>query len=253
MKIKYEIHGQGRAVILLHAFPLDGKMWADNLEVLTRNGFQVIVPELEFNLGDKDALSETAASIGQIVDSLNIEKAIFGGLSMGGYVCFNLYRLRPELFAGLILCDTNSSADSGEKRNSRFELIEKLRQQGNQALVESMLPNLLAENTKLNNPAIFEKVKDWIISSDADKNIAALAAMADRKDHDYILKEINVPTKIIFGKEDKITDLKIAEKLQRGISKSELSIIPDAGHYSNIEQPELFNELVIEFVSKIHY
>lgn len=253
MKIQISSYGKGKPIVLFHAFPLDNKMWEANLSSLIENGFQVILPNLNFDFENENALSMTAEIIGNELLSLKIKKAIIGGLSLGGYISFNLYRLRPELFAGLILCDTNSSADSIEKKNSRFELIERLEKFGNQTLVEAMLPNLLSDETKLNKPYIFETVKNWILNSDLNKNIAALKAMANRLDHDYILDKINVPTKIIFGQDDCLTDPKIAEKLHNRIPNSEICIIPSAGHYSNIEQADLFNAEILDFVKKIDY
>lgn len=253
MKLRYEKHGDGKPVFLLHAFPLNNEMWRENSESIIENGFKVIVPNLEFDSQNPDSLSETALKIAEIADAENIKKSVFAGISMGGYVCFNLFRLRPELFAGLFLCDTNSSADDEQKRKSRFQTIAKLETDGNRILVESMLPKLLCENTKSDKKEVVEKVEKWILQSNVDSNISALKAMANRKDHDYLLPEIKVPTKIIFGKEDKIMDFKIGEKLHTQIPESELSVIPNAGHLPNIEQPEKFNKELLEFLLKINY
>lgn len=251
MQLNFQKHGQGKPIFLLHGFPLDSKMWEENILNLIAKNFQVILPDLEFE-DDNDSLSNTAEALASLLSSLKIDKAIIGGLSMGGYVCFNLYRLHPELFAGLILCDTDSSSDSIEKRNFRFDLIDKISQRGNQAVVDSMLNNLFSNDTKINRPSIVNKVKSWMLQSNVSNNISALKAMADRMDHDHILDTINIPTKIIFGAEDKITNLEIAEKLRRKIKNSELSIIPNAGHFSNLEQFALFNECLFDFVCKVY-
>ncbi|MCD9188034.1 MAG: alpha/beta hydrolase [Pyrinomonadaceae bacterium] len=252
MKLKYQKHGNGKPIVLIHGFPLDSKMWTDTAESLIAEGFQVILPDLRFEANIEDSLANTAESIAHIIISLKLKKVIVGGLSMGGYVSFNLYRLYPELVAALILCDTNSSADSTEKRNSRFETIDQLNEKGNQALLDSMLENLFSKEILSKRPDIVEKVKQWIEDSDVNNNISALKAMANRIDHDYLLNKINIPTKIIFGENDKITDLTIANKLHQNIKNSELSIIPNAGHLSNLEQPVLFNASILDFVTRIN-
>lgn len=253
MKNDFEIYGEGNPLVFLHAFPLNNRMWLGNIDLLIENGFQVILPNLFFESENKNALAETAARIGELIDSLQIERAVFAGLSMGGYVCFNLYRTRPEIFAGLILCDTNSSADTEEKRQSRFETIEKMKTGGNQVLVDSMLPNLVSEYAKEFNPNLFEELKEMIFKTDPTDNINALSAMAFRKNHDEMLERIKVPTALIFGAEDKITDLEIAEKMHGRIRSSELTVIPNAGHYANLEQPESFNRIVLKFAQSVKF
>lgn len=253
MKSDYEIYGTGKPIVFLHAFPLTNKMWRGNINNLTDKGFQVILPNLYFEPESENAFSKTAEDIAELIGSLHIKRAIFAGLSMGGYVCFNLFRLHPTLFSGLILCDTNSAGDSAEKRNSRFEQIEKIKKDGNRFLVNSTLPNLISDHTKLSNKKLLEELKEMVSATDSNENISALRAMAFRRDHDEILGQINIPTMIIFGAEDKITNLEIARKLHTRISDSKLFILQNAGHLSNLEQPAQFNKIISDFAESVIY
>ncbi len=104
------------------------------------------------------------------------ERAIFAGLSMGGYVCFAIARLAPERVGGLILIDTRETADTDEGRKGRFESIEKVKQHGVQAVVDAMLPKMVkAEQYKA-------RVREIMMSSSQEGVIAALRAMANRPD-----------------------------------------------------------------------
>lgn len=256
MKLDFEEHGSGFPVVLLHAFPLSRKMWKPQIASLTTENIRLILPDL-YGFGgtgiegDISRLEEMAADIGALIDRLGIKQAVIGGLSMGGYVTFNLYRLRPELFQAMILCDTNSAADTQEKRENRFKLIENVIENGTQALIDNMLPNLTGSFTKANNKDLTAKLTRMFAETDPLAAIAALRGMAERSDHTYLLPEIEVPTLLIFGEEDELTDLKIAGGMHEKIKDSRLSVIKDAGHYSNLEQPEQFDQAVVSFIREI--
>jgi 3-oxoadipate enol-lactonase len=258
MNLSYEEIGSGKPIVLIHAFPLSGRMWKFQTEILANAGFRVILPDLpgfggNTQLSQRFSIEEMAAQILQILDSLNIKKAIFGGLSMGGYVLFNLFRLAPEKVSALIFCDTTYSADTMEKRNSRFELISKIENQGSGALIENMLPNLISDQTKQNNPELKTELEEIFLKVNPDSAINALRSMAERKDNADILNKISVPTLLIFGEFDKVTNLENARVMDQTISDSELAIIENAGHYSNLEQPQQFNAAILNFCNRIEF
>src|SRR5688572_14002747 len=101
MKLPFVDIGSGKPIVLIHAFPLSGRMWKSQAEILVQNGYRVILPDLP-GFGENTkffhrySIEEMASQISELLNSVNIEKAIFGGLSMGGYVLFNLCRLAPE-------------------------------------------------------------------------------------------------------------------------------------------------------------
>ncbi len=243
-------------MVLLHAFPLSGKMWKPQIAKLSEAGFGVITPDLRgfgesHNFSDLNSIEDMAKDIAGLLEDLEIEKAVFCGLSMGGYVLFNFFRLFPEKVSALIFCDTNFAADSEEKRKGRFELIEKIEKDGSKALIENMLPDLISEFTGENQPHLVIEIEKMFSDTTSQAAIAALRGMAERLDHTEILKKINVPTALIFGAEDKITNLETAEKMHALISNSRLYIIKNAGHYSNLEQPAQFNASLSEFLETL--
>jgi 3-oxoadipate enol-lactonase len=266
MKIAFEDHGGGvfstaanpaikpaTAVVLLHAFPLNRRMWKPQIEIVLSAGFRLILPDLRGfgendSLSDLNTMSDMARDVAELLDDLKIEKAVIGGLSMGGYVAFNLYRLFPEKFAALILADTQAAADTDEKRQSRFSLIEKIEKNGVAVLIEHLLPNLISDCTKENQPDLVEELKATINGVNPSAAVAALRGLARRDDHSDLLSAISVPTLLIFGEKDSVTNLETAERLNAEIPDSKLVKIRMAGHYSNLEQPDQFNAALGSFL-----
>lgn len=253
MKLPYTTYGSGLDVILLHAFPLSSIMWEPNIKTLLNIGCRVITPDLRgFGKNnysaEKHSLGDLARDIADLLDFLEIEKAIIGGLSMGGYVLFNFYKIYPERVSALILCDTTFAADTDEKRTSRFKLIEQIKKNGSQALVENVLPDLISYDTKINNKSLVDYLKKEFLKVNPGSAVAALHGMAERIDHTNVLNKINIPTLLIFGEDDRVTNLETAKIMNQKIKDSRLKIIRQAGHYSNLENPEAFNYAVSEFI-----
>lgn len=256
MKLSFDDHGGGYPFVLLHAFPLSRAMWKNNVEAIKGSGFRPITPDLRgfgesHNFGDINSMEEMAKDVAELISDLKVEKAVLGGLSMGGYVGFELLRLVPAKVSALILCDTTSAADTDEKRQGRFDMIEMIEAEGPQALVDNMLPKLVGETTKNDRPEVVDQIAAMMGAVDPKAAIAALRGMAARRDNTEILSDLKIPTLLIFGEEDKVTDLSAAEKLNRSIAGSELQLIKEAGHLSNLERPEAFNIAVTTFLNKL--
>ena len=257
MILSFERYGEGFPVVLLHAFPFSRKLWSKQIEPIVQNDFSLITLDLpgfgeSLNSEEINSMEFMATSVFETLKEQGIKKAVFGGISMGGYVLFNLYRLYPQLISALIICDTTPKADPPENRKKRFELIKQIENQGMKQVVKNVLPNLLSENTFSKN---FEMVKDLeneILKSNLNGTIAALKGMAERKDHTHLLDQIKFPTLLVFGEDDKITDTSTAQNIQKLLPNSTLKIIEDCGHLSNLEKPEKFNKILIEFLLSLN-
>lgn len=256
MKLAFEEHGEGKPVVLLHAFPLSRKMWQPQVKALKGKNYRLILPDLRgfgesHSFSDLNSMEDMAKDIAEMLEVLKIERAIIGGLSMGGYVTFELFQLIPEKFAALILCDTNSSADTAEKRESRFDLIAKVEKNGVQSLIDEMLFKLLGEYTKKSNPALVKQLEKSYSEVNPKAAIAALYGMAQRNDNSNVLNKNSLPTILIFGNEDEVANLETATKMQQKILNSRLEVVENAGHYSNLEQPVHFNSILDNFLSLV--
>lgn len=254
MKFHYQEFGTGKAIVLLHAFPLSASMWKHQVSPLVVAGWRVILPDFpgfgKSLIDEKISRMEyLAIGVSNLLSDLKIDQIVIGGLSMGGYVALNFVRMFPGKASALILAGTNASADSEEKKASRFTLIEKVKKEGSKILIDGMLPNVVSDYSRINNTDLIKTLKNDFEKASEDGVSAALQGMAERKDHNDFLDAINIPTLLIFGEQDKITDLDSARLLKRKIKNSTLVTIPNAGHYSNLEQPELFNKTIIDFLT----
>jgi pimeloyl-ACP methyl ester carboxylesterase len=155
------------------------------------------------------------------------------------------------MVSALILADTKPTIDSEEGKRGRYEMAELARSKGVSGLVEILTPRLIGETTLRNNPEVVARVKSMIEAGQSEGVAQAQAAMAERSDSTDLLSQINCPTLIIVGKEDKLTPPVEAEKMSRSIAGSTLEIVRSSGHLPNIEQPESFNHLVANFLSRL--
>jgi pimeloyl-ACP methyl ester carboxylesterase len=170
---------------------------------------------------------------------------------MGGYAAQNFARFYPERLRALVLCDTRAEGDSDEAKAKRNANIEFVQQNGAAALVGRVLPTLLGETTRRENPALVEQVKEWGRAAPVSTLAAATEALRDRPDTSEFLAQIEVPTLLIFGEEDALAPAEAIEKLDREIPNSRLVKIPRAGHLSNLENPQAFNTALVEFVHSL--
>jgi pimeloyl-ACP methyl ester carboxylesterase len=153
--------------------------------------------------------------------------------------------------AGLILTATRAGADSSESKANRDKSAVLAQEKGADVIAEAMLPRLLSPKTLTARPDLVDRVRKIMRGISVDGIVGDLTGMRDRLDSTPLLTQINIPTLIIYGADDQIIPLSEVEFMHQAIINSELKIIPDAGHLPNLEQPELFNQVVKEFTKFI--
>ena len=240
-------------LLLLHAFPLNARMWEGQL-ALAETGWRVIAPQLRgFDGGSGDppaaSVDDYAGDVIDLLDALHVKQAVVGGLSMGGYVAFAMLRYAARYVQGLILADTRSQADTPEGVEGRRRMLQLVQDKGPSAVADEMVPKLLGETTRKTRPAVAEQVRSLALASSADAIAGAVRALMTRPDSTPLLSTIHVPTLIVVGDEDTVTPPAASEEMHRAIAGSELVRIPQAGHLSNLEQPELFTAALAAFLS----
>jgi pimeloyl-ACP methyl ester carboxylesterase len=250
--VTYDDVGSGEAVVLLHGFPFDRSMWREQAQALSGT-CRVVAPDLrglgETPLGDVNlTMGEMAEDVAALLDELNVERVLLGGLSMGGYVAFEFYRRFPRRVRALVLADTRPQADTDEARRTREETAQKVLREGMAPIADSMLPKLLSENTRESEPDVVERVRAMMLGIEPAGAAAALRAMAVRRDQTDLLPSIDVHTLIVVGSEDPITPPSDAETMSEKIEGARLVRIEGAAHLSNVERPEEFNRALTEFV-----
>jgi 3-oxoadipate enol-lactonase len=239
-------------LVLLHAFPLNARMWEPQLE-LAASGWHIVAPHVRgVDGGDGDppthSIDDYVADVIDLLDGLHVHEAVIGGLSMGGYVAFALFRHVPSYFRGLVLTDTRSQADTPEGLEGRRKMLKLLDEKGPAAVADEMIPKLLGESTQRSRPDVVEIVRRLALSNPKEAVAGSIRALMSRPDSTPLLSSIRIPTLIIVGEEDRLTPPSDAEAMHAKVSGSELVRIPQAGHLANLEQAVAFNAALARFL-----
>jgi 3-oxoadipate enol-lactonase len=244
---------QRGTLVLLHAFPLNARMWEPQL-ALAAHGWRVVAPHLRGFAGGVDdpqvsTIDEYAGDVIDLLDTLHVEDPIIAGLSMGGYVAFAILRRDPRYVRGLVLADTRSQADTPEGVAGRTRMLQLLDQEGPPAVVDEMLPKLLGASTWASRPALADRVRALALANPSKAFAGAIRALMTRPDSTPLLSAIRCPTLIVVGEEDTLTPPSLSEEMRRAVAGSELVVLPGAGHLSSLEQPDAFNSALAAFLT----
>jgi pimeloyl-ACP methyl ester carboxylesterase len=263
------------AIVFLHGFPFDRSMWGEQVDFLSTRGFRAVAPDLR-GLGESDRLQfvaevdqgaserqveacrtittmeDMARDVAGLMDDLEIESAVICGLSMGGYVAFEFAKLFPARVKALVLAGTRAPADTEPEKQGRLQQVEQMLTNGMGGIAEASLPKLLAPRTRAEKPDVVARLREMIGRANPFGAAAAQRGMAARRDYSEDLANIQAPTLVIVGRDDPIRPVHDAEFMHKGIRNSRLEIIEDAAHITNMEQPEVFNRALMEFLGLIH-
>ena len=273
MTIPHDEFGEGPAILLLHGFPFNRSMWREQIEFLGAHDYRVVAPYL-LRLGEMSdklqfvaeaaggetkrpaeayrtvaTMDDMARDVAALMDQLKIDRAVICGLSMGCYVAFEFVHLFRSRVRALVLCGPRAQGPDDAEKKSRAEHAQRALAEGMQFAVASISNNLLAESTLRDKPEVLERVADMVLQTDPRGAAAAQRGMAARRDYSDELAKITVPTLIIAGREDGVRKPEDAEFIHRRIRGSQLVTIDDAGHLMNMEQPEIFNNVMLDFLS----
>ncbi len=237
-------------LLLLHAFPLDSEMWANQVAGLSDTGPVVAVnlpgfggAPLAPRAGWMDAAADAAAVA---LKGAGVDRAVVCGLSMGGYVAFAFWRRHRALVAGLVLANTKSGGDDEAGKQRREDLAKRLRAEGNGFLV-SAPPPLLSDHA---SPDLRLNIQTFIGRQSAEAIATASQAMADRVDSTGDLASINVPALVITSTGDTLIPPDVTKPMASQIPGATLAVIERAGHLSNLEAPDEFNRLLREHLRR---
>jgi pimeloyl-ACP methyl ester carboxylesterase len=245
----------GRPLVLLHAFPLSSAMWLEQREILGRS-CRVITPDQRGFGGsplgeDPPSLAECADDVLALLDRLELETVVLGGLSMGGYVVMELLRRAPERVSALILADTKAAADSPEAREVRLRTAESVEQEGATQLAEQMLPALLGRTTMESRIAVAGRVRGLAAAAPAAAVAWACRAMAERPSSFDVLSVTSVPVLVVVGDQDTLSPVDEAQAMVDALPHGRLVVVPEAGHLSAVEDPEVFGAAVTAFLDEL--
>jgi 3-oxoadipate enol-lactonase len=249
----YDDQGHGAIpVIFIHGFPFDKNMWRPQVKFLKKH-HRVIAYDIRgfgrsMHDGTNFSIDLFAYDLIKLMDGLKLPKAVICGLSMGGYIALNAMKHYPERFEKLILADTQCVADTAEIKEKRYKIIQKIEEESVADFAEGYIKNVFHKDSLIDKKDFVDVIKKVIASTPPKTITGALTALAEREDTCAVLSDISIPTLIICGRQDEPTPVKQAEMMHKQIKGSVLRIIDHAGHLSNLEQADEFNEAIGEFL-----
>jgi pimeloyl-ACP methyl ester carboxylesterase len=170
---------------------------------------------------------------------------------MGGFIALNVLKRFPGRFEGLILCDTQCIADTTEVKEKRYETIDEIKIDGTTAFIEQFIKNVFHKDSLNNKKELVEELRRVVFSNSQHVITMGLTALAERLEACSTLNEITIPTLIICGREDAVTPLVQSEFMNANIKGSILHVIDNAGHVSNLEHPDEFNQQLLSFLTEL--
>lgn len=257
VQLAVEVRGDGLPVLLVHGFPLDRTVWRHQFATLGR--VRRIAPDLRGVGGsvapagaDGYSLARYADDLVAVLDGVGVGDAVVCGLSMGGYIIFELLRRHPERVKALILADTKAEADSAEVKRGRDELVAEAERGGPDAVLERLLPRLLAPATRATQPEVTGQVREMARRWSVPALVGAQRAMRDRPDSSDVLRSVRVPTLVVVGSEDAIAPPAAARAMAQQIPGAQCHVVPAAGHLAPLEQPLAVGRLFADFLAALH-
>ena len=235
-------------LLLIHAFPLDRTMWKPQVDAFASR-MRVLTPNLPGFGGAEPAgqvmrMEHCADLIAAQLREASEDRVTVCGLSMGGYVALELWKRHPELIDGLVFANTKAAGDDEAARERRKQLAERLRKEGSAFLLESP-PPLLSDHA----PGELQTFVKGIIAGQPPESIAAASlGMAGRADNTSVLSSISVPTLVITSENDTLIPPDVTSQMAQALPSARLEVLPGAGHLSNLEAADAFNEVLNHYL-----
>jgi 3-oxoadipate enol-lactonase len=227
-------------LLLLHAFPLDARMWEGQLPVLERAGYEVIAP----NLPGREPDPELGRWAGRVLDLLPGD-FVPVGISMGGYLAFELWRRAPRRIPAMALLDTRANADDEAGGAARGETIRRLREKGFDAFWDDLGPKLFSPDAP---EEVVARGRAIAAEQPLESLVTTVEALRDRPDSTQTLGDIGVPVLVLVGEKDALTPPDAAKEIVGGLLDARYVELPGAGHLTPLERPHAVNEEILLFL-----
>jgi 3-oxoadipate enol-lactonase len=238
-------------IIFIHGFPFSKSMWDPQKSFLEKKR-RIITYDIrgygKSGSAGTISIEVLANDLLSIMEKLKLDKVIACGLSMGGYILLNAVSRFPEKFKALIFADTQCIADSPEGVEKRKNSISQINENGLADFADSFVGNVFSEKSLINKIEAIDHIKNTILSTSENTITGTLNALAYRIETCSKLEKLNMPVLILCGEDDKVTPLAQSEFLNKNIPGSKFFVIEKAGHLSNLEQPDLFNKYISDFL-----
>jgi pimeloyl-ACP methyl ester carboxylesterase len=224
-------------IALLHAFPLDERMWEVQRTAL--DGHDLLAPHL-YSLGT--SMDEWARRVAEQADG----PLVAIGVSMGGYCAQRL--LAHADVRALVLAGARADADPPERRQARDDTIRLIREEGVERLWETQRPRLFAEDA---DERVVERARTLALEQDPEELVTGVAAMRDRPDSTELVRGTEAPVLVAVGELDPFFPAEEAEALAVSARNGRAQVFPGCGHLASLERPDEFNRVLLDFLSDV--
>jgi len=247
-RIGYQDLGAGPAVLLVHAFPMNGESWARQAQALLPER-RVLIPDLPgFGTSGPPppnvTLRDVAEALAALLRHLKLSEVSAVGQSIGGYLLMEMSKLSPGLFGKALLANTRAGPDSDQGKTGREAFAKRAERQGTSWVADEMLPKLLRPDPA---PEVARRARS-IIDQSTPQGLAAMQrAMAGRPDYRPTLSSFACPTLVLAGAEDAIISAQDSADLASRLS-APLEVLASAGHLSNLDEEPGFNRVLVSFL-----
>ncbi|MCO5946852.1 alpha/beta fold hydrolase [Mucilaginibacter flavidus] len=255
----YKVTGTGEPLLLVHGHPFDHTMWDPQIDAFSKQ-YQVIAPDLRgygktaLPKSDTSRFEDYATDMLALMDSLGIVNFHLAGLSQGGQFIMEIFRQAPKRVKSMILADTFASLDTPEAKQIRYDTADRLEKEGMDFYADDAIFKMILREHVKTMPEVAAYVIKMMKSTLPKGAATALRARAERIDYlNLVLPSVNVPTLVVVGRQDEFTPVAKAEEMQEKLQNCKLVIVEDAGHMPNLEHPDEFNEVVLDFLEGISY
>ncbi|MDQ6634692.1 MAG: alpha/beta hydrolase [Gemmatimonadota bacterium] len=256
LELAYDESGRGVPLLLIHGWPHNRTLWAGQMSGLPTQA-RCIAPDLR-GFGDSSitgpySIAQFADDLAALLDSLQIDKVVACGLSMGGYITLALLRHHRARLRGLILTGTRAVADTPDASEKRARLIEFVATHGVEALAGAQLAGMLSRGTLESRAGVREALRDIMRSAPQEGAIGGQRAMMARPDASDLLATVDVPALVVAGAEDVLTPPQDQRALAAAIPGCKFELLAGAGHACAFERPAAFNHVLTEFLGELRY
>jgi len=251
-RIFYEETGSGPAIVLGHSFLCSGEMWENQVPVLAESCRVINIDyrghgksstiEKEFTI--YDLVDDTVA----ILDELQVEEAVWAGLSTGGFAALRAALTVPDRVRAIVVSDASAAAESFYPKFKYRALGLGVRIVGMRPFVPAVAPIMFGRTTLKENPTLVDEWTPTLLSMELPSLLRFLEVIVTRDPLLDRLGEIQVPALVMVGEEDRAQPIPRAQQIADGIPGARLEIIPRAGHLSALENPEDFNRHLLDFL-----
>ncbi len=260
-QMSYVERGEGFPILFGHSFLWNKEMWNPTIEKLSKN-YRCIAPDLWAH-GDSEPIENAIYSVEEIAEdmmafvrAIGLTNFVAIGLSVGGMWATHLAIQESTSLAGLVLMNTYVGSEPELTKNQYFQMIDAVEKTGEitPQLIAQMIPLFLAQSSLTAKPSLENEFKELLRSYKNEKLKTILSigrGIFSRKSLLKQLPSISIPSLVIAGEKDLSRSVAESVEMVEMLKNSRLEVVDDAGHISNLEQPEIVNALLMDYLKSL--